>query len=79
MNQKSQSFCGSPAYLSPEVIQGKGSNKQSDVFGVGLVLYELLTGQSPFYSSDEKDMFKNIVRNKLPHQKQISELAFDLL
>lgn len=40
----SKSFCGSPAYLSPEMLLGKGFSKASDIYGIGCVLYEMLTG-----------------------------------
>lgn len=38
------SFCGSPAYLSPEVLNNKGARKESDLYGIGATLFELLTG-----------------------------------
>lgn len=62
---RSQSFCGSPAYLSPEIIAKKGSSYKSDIYAVGTVLYEFLTGFTPFYDADEKYMFKNILRSPL--------------
>lgn len=43
-NHVSKSFCGSPAYLSPEMLLGKGFCRSSDVYGIGCVFYEMLTG-----------------------------------
>lgn len=40
--------CGTPASMSPEVVEGKPYNKASDVWGVGVVLFELLTLEHPF-------------------------------
>ncbi len=59
------SFCGSPAYLSPEMLQNKGVGKAADVYGIGTVFYELLMGMSPYYDDDIPTMYKNIKKSKL--------------
>jgi len=41
-------FLGTPDYLAPEVIEGPGSSPQSDLYSLGVVFYELLTGKRPF-------------------------------
>jgi len=41
-------MCGSPLYLSPEIVLGKGYTTQSDLWSIGIVLYELMSGVSPF-------------------------------
>lgn len=46
------SFCGSPAYLSPEMLKQKGVGKESDVYGLGCILYEMLVGEPPYYDDD---------------------------
>ena len=38
------SFCGSPAYLYPELLINQETNKKSDIYQIGIVLFELLTG-----------------------------------
>ena len=43
------SLCGSPAYLSPEVLFNKPATFSSDIYGVGCILFEMLTGNPPFY------------------------------
>lgn len=40
----SMSFCGSPAYLSPEMLEKKGVGFSSDIYGIGCVLYEMVVG-----------------------------------
>ncbi len=39
-----KTFCGSPAYFSPDLLTGKGSSKSSDIYTLGVLLYELLIG-----------------------------------
>ncbi len=39
---------GTPGYMAPEVIQGQGSDVRTDIYGLGAVLYNLLSGQRPF-------------------------------
>ncbi|MDP8228313.1 MAG: serine/threonine-protein kinase, partial [Candidatus Electryoneaceae bacterium] len=43
---------GSPAYMAPELLDGKPATQRSDLYGIGLVLLEALTGSNPFMSSD---------------------------
>lgn len=59
------SFCGSYAYLAPEMIKKKGHGKAVDWYLIGVVLYELLTGMPPFYDDDKEILFKNITNQKL--------------
>ena len=47
------SFCGSYAYLAPEMLKKKGHGKAVDWYLIGVVLYELLTGLPPFYDDDK--------------------------
>lgn len=59
------SFCGSYAYLAPEMIKKKGHGKAVDWYLIGVVFYELLTGLPPFYDDDKEVLFKNIEHNQL--------------
>lgn len=45
-------IAGSPAYLAPERLRGTGYDGRADVYAVGVMLYELLTGRVPFFSVD---------------------------
>ena len=56
----STTFCGTPEYVSPEMLSGKGHDKATDWWAVGVLTYELLAGIPPFYDNDTNQMYKNI-------------------
>ncbi len=78
-NKIAQSFCGSPAYLTPEMVNRKGVGKAADIYGVGAVLYEMMSGTPPFYAHDLSTMYKNISNNNLWFHDYFSEELKDLL
>ena len=47
---------GTPLYMSPEVLQGKGYDWKSDVWSMGCIAYELCALRSPFRSSDKENL-----------------------
>lgn len=58
---------GTLDYMPPELIKGKAGNEMSDIYSVGIVLYELLTGEVPFQSSSDIGlMFAHIEEKPLP-------------
>lgn len=52
-----KSFCGSYAYLAPEMIKKKGHGKTVDWYLLGVVMYEMLTGLPPYYVDDKDELF----------------------
>jgi eukaryotic-like serine/threonine-protein kinase len=53
---------GTPAYLSPEQLAGERADARSDLFAFGVLLYELLTGKTPYPESDEPDSPSRLAR-----------------
>jgi len=51
---------GTPDYMAPEVIQGFGCSFASDWWAMGVVLYEMLMGTTPFLSTSVKELFDEI-------------------
>jgi serine/threonine protein kinase len=54
-------FLGSPAYMSPEQINEEGPSVQSDIYSLGVVMYELLTGKLPFRAENSVAMINKIL------------------
>ena len=74
-----QSFCGSPAYLAPEMLRKQGVTQSCDVYQIGIVLYEMLVGIPPYYNDDIKVLYSNISKGKLKIPKYLSRDAKGLL
>jgi serine/threonine-protein kinase len=55
---------GSPAYMAPELIEGKALDFRTDVFAVGIMLYQLATGQLPFAGKNPHEVLRRIVEGK---------------
>lgn len=50
--------CGTPSYMAPEVLEGKGYHNSVDYWSIGIILYVLLCGYPPFYEEDNAKLFK---------------------
>ena len=74
-----QSFCGSPAYLAPEMLNKSGVSASGDVYQIGVVLYEMLVGIPPFYNDNISILYKNISQGKLKIPNYLSSGAKNIL
>jgi len=63
---------GTPFYMSPEQVAGKRVDGRSDIFSLGVVLFELLTGQKPFTGGDLMSLMFDIARKPHPRVKDIN-------
>jgi serine/threonine-protein kinase len=59
-------FVGTPGYLSPEVCLGKTVDQRSDIFALGIVLYEMLSGSIPFTDESPLGLMLEVVKAEIP-------------
>ena len=59
-NKARDTFCGTPEYLAPEMVNKKGHDTSVDIWALGVLCFELLTGKLPFSGRNTKELFSNI-------------------
>jgi serine/threonine-protein kinase len=67
---QAQTVVGSVHYLAPEVSGGKPATFQSDIYSLGIVFYELLTGDVPFHGETAVEVALKHMHNDVPHVRQ---------
>ncbi|XP_062210718.1 serine/threonine-protein kinase ATG1c-like isoform X2 [Phragmites australis] len=58
-----ETLCGSPLYMAPEVMQAQKYDAKADLWSVGVILYQLVTGFPPFNGDNQIQLLKNILRS----------------
>jgi predicted Ser/Thr protein kinase len=66
-NVTGSAIVGTPAYMSPEQAQGEGIDGRSDIYGLGVILFELLTGQQPYHGDTPMSVVVKHITDPVPH------------
>ena len=82
VTEKTYTLCGTPLYIAPEVILNRGHDKGADHWSLAVLIFEMITGNTPFYKEgmDQISLFRGIVkgRYKFPKAGVMTEAAEDL-
>ncbi|XP_023134219.1 protein kinase C theta type [Amphiprion ocellaris] len=78
-DSRTSTFCGTPDYIAPEILLGQKYNSSVDWWSFGVLLYEMLIGQSPFHGRDEEELFQSIRTDNPAYPQWLSKAAKDIL
>lgn len=82
ISNKSFTLCGTPEYLAPELVLGKGHNKCVDYWAFGILIYEMVVGYSPFSDRDGMDQVvicRNIVNGNITFPSSFNKVLKELI
>lgn len=79
ISARSFTMCGTPCYLSPEMLKGSGHGKGVDWWTLGILIYELLAGYTPYEDNDQATTCRKILAGNLVFPSNFSKEAVDLI
>lgn len=77
--KRPNTFVGTPLYVSPEMLESNEAGRFTDFWALGVIIYEMAYGTTPFFARNDSKVFDNILNRRLDFPKNHSDPEYDVL